>query len=187
VGVRVVLRPNQDVDVCLGDGTAGVVYLDEGDMRLAKDKQELRLASLHKYTQSLVMVQANSRQPNPTFDKLQLRIATRYGFTVLPVLNEAEAAKVLGKMVSGRLRSKPLSSGGISKPVRQEPLDLLRVLMSIPGVGEQKAKALLGDYKTLQALANAGPEELGQVASIGATLGQSIYDFFHNSFDSGME
>jgi len=32
----------------LGDGTAGVVYLDEGDMRLAKDKQELRLASLHK-------------------------------------------------------------------------------------------------------------------------------------------
>lgn len=48
------------------------------------------------------MVQANSRQPNPTFDKLQLRIATRYGFTVLPVLNEAEAAKVLGKMVGER-------------------------------------------------------------------------------------
>jgi 5'-3' exonuclease len=104
--------------------------------------------------------------------------------------------------------------GAIGKQTRPEPLDLVKVMTTIPGVGEQKAKALIAQYKStslslpkfllphplwlklirltrrirasmdtaLRALANAGPEELGRVPSVGPALGHVIYDFFHDSF-----
>ncbi len=71
-----------------------------------------------QFTQSLVLVHKTKRT-SAAFDKLQLRVTTRYGvfipsshcqistdglvvsgYTIVPVVNEAEAAKVISKMVS---------------------------------------------------------------------------------------
>ena len=48
------------------------------------------------------------------------------------------------------------------------------ILASIPGVNRTKADQLLEEFKTLQKLANANPDDLVQIEGIGKTLTERI-------------
>ena len=57
-------------------------------------------------------------------------------------------------------------------------------LDDIPGIGPEKKKALLKHFKTVEALRQAPPESLTQVAGIGPALAQSIYAHLHPTPDA---
>ncbi len=52
-------------------------------------------------------------------------------------------------------------------------------LDGIPGVGPKKKKALLKQFKTVEALKNASEEELAAAEGVGPALSQIIYQHFH--------
>ena len=54
------------------------------------------------------------------------------------------------------------------------------VLEDIKGLGAKRRQALLTYFGGLQALQRASVEEIARVPGISRTLGQSVYDFFHD-------
>jgi ERCC4-type nuclease len=60
-----------------------------------------------------------------------------------------------------------------------EPIDSrVEALMSIQGLGEEKAKSLLNQFGSLRAIANADMRQLTEAAGIGPTLAMRIREFF---------
>ena len=53
-------------------------------------------------------------------------------------------------------------------------------LLSIEGIGEAKAKALLKHFKTIAKIKESSIEELKQCESISAKNAENIYNFYHN-------
>lgn len=53
-------------------------------------------------------------------------------------------------------------------------------LLSIEGIGEAKAKALLKHFKTISKIRESSIEELKQCESISAKNAENIYNFYHN-------
>jgi len=51
----------------------------------------------------------------------------------------------------------------------------VHVLCSLPGIGEAKAKALLGRFGSLKAVLNATPSELAQVPGVSLKMAEEIY------------
>lgn len=54
--VRAVVRPQQEVDMCVSDESAGVVYLSEPELGLAKAEHERLLAPLHKVPSEVLLL-----------------------------------------------------------------------------------------------------------------------------------
>ena len=52
-------------------------------------------------------------------------------------------------------------------------------LLEIDGVGEVRAKALLKHFRTMKAIREASPEQLGEVKGISRTAAQGIWDALH--------
>lgn len=49
------VRPQQEVDMCVSDESAGVVYLSEPELGLAKAEHERLLAPLHKVPSEILL------------------------------------------------------------------------------------------------------------------------------------
>ncbi|HZL37231.1 MAG TPA: NAD-dependent DNA ligase LigA [Tepidisphaeraceae bacterium] len=63
---------------------------------------------------------------------------------------------------------------------RECGLDRLLGGLGIRHVGNRVAYILAGNFGSLDALADASQEQLGQVMEIGPVIAESVYDFFHN-------
>lgn len=57
----------------------------------------------------------------------------------------------------------------------------VEMLMSIPGVGEEKARALLMHFGSVKAVALATEKELRDVSGVGPTLARRVAEFFEES------
>ena len=55
------------------------------------------------------------------------------------------------------------------------------VLDDIPGIGPARRKALMRHFDSLDAIKNAGVEELQQIPEITEAIANQIYEFFHTS------
>lgn len=55
------------------------------------------------------------------------------------------------------------------------------VLDDIPGIGETRRRALMKQYKGMEALKQAGVEELSKVESMNRAAAEAVYAFFHNT------
>lgn len=53
------------------------------------------------------------------------------------------------------------------------------ILDDIPGVGPARRKALMKEFKSIDAIREASVEELNKIESISENLAKSIYEFFH--------
>lgn len=53
------------------------------------------------------------------------------------------------------------------------------VLDDIPGIGPARRKALMRTFRSLEAVRDAGQEELAKAPSMNAASAKSVYDFFH--------
>ncbi len=53
------------------------------------------------------------------------------------------------------------------------------ILDDIPGIGENRRKALMRRFRTLEAIRDASLEELADTESMNARSAQQVYDFFH--------
>ncbi len=53
------------------------------------------------------------------------------------------------------------------------------VLDDIKGIGPARRKALMKEFKTFEAIREAGVEELKKVPSMNESAAQKVYDFFH--------
>ncbi len=65
---------------------------------------------------------------------------------------------------------------------RSKSRDLPRVLaaLNIPNVGLTTAEVLAKEFKSLDAIMKATPEQLESLSDIGPIVARSIYDYFHN-------
>ncbi len=54
-------------------------------------------------------------------------------------------------------------------------------LEDIPGLGHQRRKQLLGEFRSIDYIREASPKQLATVDGIGPMLAQQIYDYFHPS------
>ncbi len=57
--------------------------------------------------------------------------------------------------------------------------NLSSTLLSVPGVGPKRAKALLGHFKTISAISNASLEELSSVTGVTAPTALAVFNHFH--------
>ena len=64
---------------------------------------------------------------------------------------------------------------------KQKPLSKLLFALGIAFVGEKTAEILADKFHTLDALKEAGLEELQSVPEVGEKVSQAIYDFFRDS------
>lgn len=62
----------------------------------------------------------------------------------------------------------------------------VEMLMSIPGVGEDKARSLLMHFGTVKAITAATEKDLQQVSGIGPTLARRIVEFFEGDVNGGV-
>ena len=64
---------------------------------------------------------------------------------------------------------------------RTQPLSSLLFALGIRHVGEQGAKLLARHFGTMDALANASAEEVGEVRGIGPAIGEAVVGFFKDA------
>lgn len=64
---------------------------------------------------------------------------------------------------------------------RQQRSDRMKrsSLEDIPGLGHQRQKALLAEFRSIDYLRAATPQQIATVSGIGPRLAQQIYDYFH--------
>ena len=53
------------------------------------------------------------------------------------------------------------------------------ILDDIEGIGVSRRKALMREFKSLDAIKNASVEELKKVSSMNESVAQKVYEFFH--------
>ena len=122
--------------------------------------------------------QENELKINITPSAIKGAIATiilSYKMPVLRTLSEVETADMiiaLAKREQRNEKSRP-SLHTISKSFPMKEIQRF-ILASIPGVNRTKADQLLEEFKTLQKLANANPDDLVQIEGIGKTLTERI-------------
>ncbi len=58
-------------------------------------------------------------------------------------------------------------------------------LTRVPGIGEERARRLLKSFKTMKAIRAATAEELAAVPGMTRPAASALYDFLHESIDSG--
>ena len=63
--------------------------------------------------------------------------------------------------------------------------DGMGVLMSIPGIGCEKALSIMSQYENLRGIFNAGLDELQAIKGIGPKLAENIYQLINASFSAG--
>ena len=61
---------------------------------------------------------------------------------------------------------------------KKQPLSRLVYALGIPHIGEKSARVLAERFKTMKALMNVMPEELGRVSDIGPVIAKSVTGFF---------
>jgi DNA ligase (NAD+) len=64
---------------------------------------------------------------------------------------------------------------------REQPLERLLAGLGIRHVGNRVAHVLAAHFGSLDALAAATPEQLGEVHEIGPVIADSVHDFFHSA------
>ena len=69
---------------------------------------------------------------------------------------------------------------------KKRPLNRLLFAVGIPHVGERAALLLARRFRTLEALAEAGPEELEEVEGIGPVIARAVVDWFADEPNRGM-
>ncbi len=62
---------------------------------------------------------------------------------------------------------------------KQQPLSRLLNALGIRHVGERTAEILAEEYETLDAVMEAGAEDLANIPDVGDVVARSIHDFFH--------
>ena len=64
---------------------------------------------------------------------------------------------------------------------------LSSTLLSIEGVGEKRAKALMKHFTTLSAIQNADLKELEEAPCMNAPAAMKVYTYFHPEVNNGAE
>jgi len=99
--------------------------------------------------------------------KLIANVADLYKLTSMPLLNlEGFAEKSAQQLVDSIAASK------------DQPLSALLFGLGIRHVGQQGAKLLARHFGTMDALAGASAEEVGEVRGIGPAIGEAVVGFF---------
>ena len=73
----------------------------------------------------------------------------------------------------------------IEKSKKAGPAHLLNAL-AIRNVGEQTARTLIGEYKSIENLSRASQEELSRLPDIGGVIAENIIDFFGDPENTAM-
>ncbi len=60
--------------------------------------------------------------------------------------------------------------------------ELINIVSSISGIGENKAKLILEKYNTIQKIANLTPDELMKIKGIGPKLSKKIVETFNRTY-----
>lgn len=118
-----------------------------------------------------MVIQLTSAQKNGLFELQPLvsSFVDLYRLTEKDILNlERKKDKSAKKLINAIQQSKT-----------KGPVRLLNAL-SIRGIGEETSRILMEKYRSFDALADALPDELKAIPSIGEKLAASVYEYFHS-------
>lgn len=101
--------------------------------------------------------------------KIIHNIADLYEIDVQQINGDGSRTKSAQRIVNGILKSKKV------------PFERVVFALGIRFVGETSARLLARHFKSMDALMNAGLEELQEVEGIGEIMAKSIITYFHNS------
>lgn len=59
---------------------------------------------------------------------------------------------------------------------------ILGVVSQFPGIGENRARDILNECKTIEKIVNSPPEKLAEVPGIGKKISRTLYEFFRKPF-----
>ena len=74
---------------------------------------------------------------------------------------------------------KIISNSNISISCNFHPIKM--TIISDPGIGDTRRKALLRKFKSVENIRDASEEELAQTESMNARSARQVYEFFHKS------
>ncbi|XP_045214189.1 Fanconi anemia core complex-associated protein 24-like [Mercenaria mercenaria] len=153
----------------------GVVYATEADL-VSQASIRRKLAKLRKANKVQVLVMAEkTASSSQYYQSLQKFVAMELGFIITPVPSQNEAAGLLAQMVHTENK---LESNPFRKKRKPRNLDecLLATVQCIPKLGGVKARKLLEQFQSLEAISAASVEELSGV--VGKASAQNIRSFF---------
>lgn len=169
----------EEADFLPSSDTA-VVFISEADIlsgggfkrRVVKLRQTNNISARRR-----VVLLQNTPLTAQHFNNLQKFISIDLDMPVIPVQSLKEAAELLSRMVASetKIRNNPFCA----PPKRNESQDMQlmhSLTTAVPGLGSQRARALLARFGTLQALALAPREALEPV--VGKATAALVQEFF---------
>jgi len=154
----------------------GIVYVSEGDLA-AGTLYKRKLVKLRKAERLRgVVIVEKTHISCQYFQTLQKFAVLELGLTLMPVINQTEAANLLVQMV--HTENNP-AHNVLHKSKKHKSVDasVLATVQCIPRLGEVKAKHLLEKFGSIHNINKATMQELSDV--IGKNLGQTVWKFLH--------
>lgn len=169
----------EEADFLPSSDTA-IVFISEADIlsgggfkrRVVKLRQTNNISARRR----MVLLQ-NTPLTAQHFNNLQKFISIDLDMPVIPVQSLKEAAQLLSRMVASE--TKIINNPFCAPPKRNESQDMQlmhSLTTAVPGLGSQRARALLARFGTLQALALAPREALEPV--VGKATAALVQEFF---------
>ena len=92
----------------------------------------------------------------------------------------AKREELIEKKILGLERNTDKLFAAIDDAKRDTPADKVLAGLGIPGVGKATAKELIRTFSSIDAIEEAGKDDLLLVQDIGEILAEAIYNFFHD-------
>ena len=150
------------------------------------NKRLLRqLEELKQSNKQLLIIEGNLKETefNPgAIRGMLLSIMIDFGIPIIFTENYEETAEFLASLVKRLKRGKTENGLKFKKKVYNMAEQQQIVIEGFPSIGPSLAKALLKEFKTIRAIANASEEELCKVEKIGKKKAKIIKTVLEESY-----
>ncbi|XP_071957774.1 Fanconi anemia core complex-associated protein 24-like [Antedon mediterranea] len=153
-----------------------IIYVSEQDM-VAGTSYKKRIVKLRKVTSMKGVVLAEKTEMSKQYClNLQKFVVLELGLVILFISTPIQAASLLIEMVLEE--NKPFSNPFRIKR-KSQPIDIsvLSTMKLVPRLGAVKAKALLVEFGSIEAISKASIKDLTKI--VGQSTASHIYEFFN--------
>jgi excinuclease ABC subunit C len=160
----------------VGEGLPDLIVVDGGRAQLAAAQQAAAEAGLHDLDLVALAKERDVGEPGPLGRRRRVPERVFVPGREAPVMLSSDLPELL---LLVRLRDEAHRFAITYQRLLRHRRRLRSELDGIPGVGEERRRALLRRFGSVARIAGASPEELGAVEGIGPTIAARVYAFFH--------
>lgn len=131
----------------------------------------------------------HTRMKREAIQGAMIHLTVFMGISILRSVGPAETARLIkytGMQLTAKHQAKRNRSFIKHSEMKLNPSqqDGMGVLMSIPGIGCEKALSIMDRYRNLREIFNAELDELQEIRGIGPKLAENIYQLINESFSN---